>query len=88
MGWLILAVSLFGFAFIMCMFPKQLPRSAVRKRIASERRKRGMKSIEQDDKEEDEIPASISDMLVTFKRLLKNVIFMLNNLASIFYYFG
>lgn len=88
MGWLILAVSLFGFAFIMCMFPKHLPRAAVRKRIASERRKRGMKSIEPEEKEEDEIPASFSDMMVTFKRLLKNVIFMLNNLASIFYYFG
>lgn len=88
MGWLILAVSLFGFAFIMCMFPKQLPRAAVRKRIASERRKRGMKSIEPDDKDEDEVPASFKDMMVTFKRLLGNVIFMLNNLASIFYYFG
>lgn len=71
----------------MCLFPKQLPRAAVRKRIASERRKRGMKSLEPE-KEIDEIPASISDMFVTFKRLLKNVIYVLNNLASIFYYFG
>lgn len=90
LGWLILAVSLFGFAFVMCMFPKQLPRAAVRKRIASERRKRGMKSVDKETKEvdPDEIPASLSDMLITFKRLLVNVIFMLNNLASIFYYFG
>ena len=87
MGWLILAVFLFGFAFVICMFPKQLPRAAVRQRIASERRKRGMKSLEAE-KDLDEIPASFSDMMVTFKRLLKNVIFMLNNLASIFYYFG
>lgn len=87
MGWLILAASLFGFAFVMCMFPKQLPRAALRKRIASERRKRGMKSLEPA-AEIDEVPASFSDMLVTFKRLLKNIIFMLNNLASIFYYFG
>lgn len=88
LGWLILAVSLFGFAFVMCMFPKQLPRAAVRKRIASERRKRGMKSLDKETADPDEIPASLSDMLVTFKRLLVNVIFMLNNLASIFYYFG
>lgn len=86
LGWLVLAVGLFCFAFVMCMFPKQLPRAALRKRIASERRKRGMKSLEKE--EIDEIPASVSDMLVTFKRLLKNVIYMLNNLASIFYYFG
>lgn len=69
------------------MFPKQLPRAAVRKRIASERRKRGMKSLD-GEKDIDEIPASLSDMMVTFKRLLKNIIFILNNLASIFYYFG
>jgi hypothetical protein len=87
LGWVILAVSLFGFAFVMCMFPKQLPRAAVRKRIASERRKRGMKSLEKET-DHDEIPASFSDMMVTFKRLFLNVTFMLNNLASIFYYFG
>lgn len=88
LGWLILAVFLFGFAFIMCMFPKDLPRAALRKRIASERRKRGMKRLDSEKEIVDEIPASISDMLITFKRLLKNVIYMLNNLASIFYYFG
>lgn len=87
LGWLILAVSLFGFAFVMCMFPKQLPRAAVRQRIASERRKRGMKIVEPEN-HVDEIPASLSDMMVTFKRLLGNATFMLNNLASIFYYFG
>ena len=84
---MILALLLFAFAFTMCMFPKQLPRAAVRKRIASERRKRGMKSIEKES-EHDEIPASLSDMIVTFKRLFFNLVFMLNNLASIFYYFG
>lgn len=88
LGWLVLAGSLFGFAFLMCMFPKQLPRAAVRKRIASERRKRGMKSLDNEDKEVDEVPASLSDMMVTFKRLCGNMIFMLNNLASVFYYFG
>jgi MFS family permease len=88
LGWLILGVTLFAFSFIMCMFPKELPRSAVRKRIASERRKRGLKSLEAQKEHEDEIPASFSDMIVTFKRLLGNTVFMLNNLASIFYYFG
>lgn len=88
LGWLVLAVFLFAFAFIMCMFPKELPRSAVRKRIASERRKRGMKSLDKEKPEVDEIPASISDMFITFKRLIQNTTYMLNNLASIFAYFG
>lgn len=47
-----------------------------------------MKVLEAEKEEVDEVPASLSDMLVTFKRLLKNVVFILNNLASIFYYFG
>lgn len=71
----------------MCLFPKELPRAAVRRRISSERRKRGMKSLEKE-KENSEIPASISDMMVTFKRLLKNTVFILNNWASVFSYFG
>jgi len=87
LGWLILAVILFSFSFIMCCFPKELPRAAVRRRIASERRKRGMKSLEKE-KEPEEIPASLSDMMVTFKRLVTNTIFMLNNIAGVFYYFG
>jgi len=87
MGWIVLAVFMFIFSFIMCMFPKELPRAALRRKIALERKKRGMKNLE--DKEvHDEIPASISDMIVTFKRLLKNLTYMLNNISSIFYYFG
>lgn len=87
LGWLILAVSLFGFAFLMIMFPKELPRASLRKRIAAEKKKRGIKNDDGEDKSE-EIPASFKDMLVTFKRLLLNATFMLNNIASIFYYFG
>lgn len=89
LGWLILGISLFAFAFVMCMFPRELPRAALRKRIASERRRRGLKKVDKDEeKEPDIVPASLHDMMVTFKRLLKNVIYMLNNCASIFYYFG
>lgn len=83
---MILAVSLFGFAFIMIMFPKELPRASLRKRIAAEKKKRGMKNDEEDINEE--VPASLKDMLVTFKRLLMNATFMLNNIAAVFYYFG
>ncbi|XP_046383250.1 solute carrier organic anion transporter family member 74D-like [Ischnura elegans] len=37
---------------------------------------------------EDQPPASLKDMIVTLTRLLKNKIFMMNNLAAIFYFFG
>ncbi|CAG9800804.1 unnamed protein product [Chironomus riparius] len=87
MGWIVLAILMFIFSFVMCMFPKELPRAALRRKLAIERKKRGMKSL--DDKEiHDEVPASLSDMFVTFKRLLKNATYMLNNISSIFYYFG
>ncbi|XP_065078887.1 solute carrier organic anion transporter family member 74D-like [Ochlerotatus camptorhynchus] len=85
-GWLALGLALSFFALFMAMFPKQLPRAAVRKRIAAEKQKLGMKLSEA--KKEDELPASFKDMLKTFKRLVKNRILMLNNIASVFYFFG
>lgn len=70
----------------MGMFPKQLPRAAIRRRIATEKQKLGVKLSEV--KKENELPASFKDMMITFKRLLKNKILMLNNIASVFYFFG
>ncbi|XP_035917032.1 solute carrier organic anion transporter family member 74D-like [Anopheles stephensi] len=87
MGWLILGAVLAFFAIFMAMFPKQLPRAAVRKRIAQEKRKLGMQ-LSDASRREDELPASFKDMLKTFKRLLRNKILMLNNIASVFYFFG
>lgn len=69
------------------MFPKELPRAALRRRIAMEKKKRGMKDDEEEENH-DEIPASLKDMMKTFKRLLLNATFMLNNIAAVFYYFG
>uniref|UniRef100_A0A1B0CFB6 Kazal-like domain-containing protein n=1 Tax=Lutzomyia longipalpis TaxID=7200 RepID=A0A1B0CFB6_LUTLO len=68
-----------------CLFPKILPRAAARKRIAAEKAKLGMKV---DEEVQAELPASIKDMITTFKRLISNNTLMLNNLASIFYFFG
>uniref|UniRef100_A0A182UP32 Solute carrier organic anion transporter family member n=1 Tax=Anopheles merus TaxID=30066 RepID=A0A182UP32_ANOME len=87
MGWLILGAVLAFFAIFMAMFPKQLPRAAARKRIAQEKRRLGMQ-LSDASKREDELPASFKDMLKTFKRLLRNKILMLNNIASVFYFFG
>lgn len=83
---MVLGLVLAFFALFIGMFPKQLPRAAIRKRIATEKQKLGMKLSEV--KKENELPASFKDMMITFKRLLKNKILMLNNIASVFYFFG
>lgn len=86
-GWIFIACVLVTFSVLMALFPKELPRSALRKRIALEKEMR--KNVNNQivtEKVEDE--TSIRDFFVTFKRLLKNKLFMLNNFASIFYVFG
>lgn len=66
------------------MFPKELPRAAARKRAHKERLHRGL-SVEQP---AEEIPTSLKDMILTFKRLCKNAILMCNNISGVFYFFG
>ncbi|GAB0096936.1 Solute carrier organic anion transporter family member [Sergentomyia squamirostris] len=85
LGWFILAIVLIVFAFLLGLFPKILPRAAVRKKIAAEKARLGMKV---DEEVQTELPASVKDMITTFKRLVSNHTLMLNNLASIFYFFG
>ncbi len=70
----------------MMMFPKELPRSVIRKKIDAEKRRRGLKTEEKE--KVDEMPASFQDMMTTFKRLFKNKVFVINNAAAIFYIFG
>lgn len=57
----------------------------MRRRIEIEKMKRGEIL---DEKQPEELPASIKDMMITFKRLLSNRVLMLNNIAAIFYFFG
>lgn len=88
MGWIIFAVCLFFFASIIALFPKTLPRAAARKILSNELSKSSSeKKIDYDDKNDNE-PASIVDMIITFKRLLSNKTFMFNNSAAIFFCFG
>lgn len=70
------------------MFPKVLPRAAVRKRIAVEKEKRANANKLEMTPLVDETEPSIKDFVITFKRLLANKVFMLNNFAGIFYVFG
>lgn len=69
------------------MFPRELPRSAVRKRIEKEKIKRGLKEPEAHLPAE-ETKASLSDMIVTFKRLFRNKVLMLMNVGAILHLFG
>lgn len=85
-GWLIFALVLLIFAFAVSMFPKELPRAAVRRRIEEEKIKRGIKQASSNSVGDSE--ASLSDMIVTFKRLFKNKVFMLMNFAGILHIFG
>ncbi|KAG4067712.1 hypothetical protein HA402_005484 [Bradysia odoriphaga] len=85
-GWIFIALILLSFTVVMAMFPRELPRAAVRKRIAMEKQKRANKHEMTPLVEETE--ASIKDFYITFKRLLRNKVFMLNNFAGIFYVFG
>lgn len=73
------------FASVVALFPKTLPRAAARKVLALERN-RSAASIKGE--QESELPASISDMFRTFKRLLTNTTLMCNNLATVFYFVG
>jgi hypothetical protein len=85
-GWIVFAIMLMIFALAVSMLPKELPRSAVRKRIEEEKIKRGLKQVEKASVGDTE--ASISDMIETFKRLFKNKVFMLMNIGGIFHLFG
>lgn len=88
LGWIIIAAVLFSFSIIMAFFPKELPRSAVRKRVAREVEKRNnAKKMDFEDKNEDS-ETSLKDFGIAFKRLLRNKLFMLNNMAGVFNIFG
>lgn len=75
---------------MMAMFPKQLPRAAVRNAIEGEKKKRlKTKTFEMcATSEKKDNGMLVNGLLLTFKRLLTNKVFMLNNIASIFYIFG
>lgn len=85
-GWIVFAIVLMVFALAVSMLPKELPRAAVRRRIEDEKIKRGLKQVEKSSVGDTE--ASISDMIVTFKRLFKNKVFMLMNVGGILHLFG
>lgn len=89
-GWIFFAVTLLVFAVLMALFPKELPRAALRRKIQAEkdRRKKASNFAVSEKAEEEKIETSVKDFFVTSKRLFNNKLFMLNNFAGVFYVFG
>lgn len=94
LGWIIIAAVLVIFGILLAMFPKELPRAAARRLIAEEkeRRKKLASPIILEtgkiQKDEDTNEPSFKDFKISFIRLFKNKLFMLNNISGIFYVFG
>lgn len=94
LGWIVIASVLVVFGLVCTMFPKELPRAAARRLIAEEKEKRKKSTIPivlangkaQQDEESNE--PSIKDFKISLIRLLKNKLFMLNNISGVFYIFG
>lgn len=89
MGWILIAGALLVFSVLMFLFPKELPRAAVRRRIAAEKERR-LLVVNPDAKIEikQEEEASLRDFAATFKRLITNKIYVYNTLSTIFTIFG
>ncbi|XP_060654708.1 solute carrier organic anion transporter family member 74D-like isoform X1 [Drosophila nasuta] len=79
LGWLVLAAVTFIIAFLMFLFPKELPSSKARRlkmELAGEHDPNAHKDL------------SVADMLKSVNRLCRNKVFMYNTFASSFYLFG
>uniref|UniRef100_A0A336N235 Solute carrier organic anion transporter family member n=1 Tax=Culicoides sonorensis TaxID=179676 RepID=A0A336N235_CULSO len=84
-GWIILGFLCLITGFFIGLFPKTLPRAAVRRRQLIERVLAGKaKSSLLTPPEK----PSIQDICATLKRLFTNKVFMFNNMAAVFYIFG
>lgn len=92
MGWIVIASVLLTFGVLCAMFPKELPRAAVRRFIAEEKERRQKKATaekEGKEQEKDEVnELSFDDFKKSFLRLVGNKVFMLNTFSGVFQVFG
>lgn len=88
LGWIIIGTVLGLFTFLVAFFPKELPRANVRRLISLESQKENETNDEKKDLLAQENKVNDDGIMATFKRVLSNKIFMLNNTAAIFYFFG
>lgn len=89
LGWIIFAVIMFAFSTLVALFPRDLPRAFLRKKIEHEKQKReSMKMGKTEKIETNEDKATLKDMLISHRRLLRNKLYMLMNLSGILHLFG
>ncbi|XP_066901789.1 solute carrier organic anion transporter family member 74D [Halyomorpha halys] len=76
-GWIILGTVMFVLASLIGLFPRSLPRAAMRRSMSQDKTK-----------QVDELPASLHDMMLTFKRIVTNKVLVCKNIYAIFYMTG
>lgn len=82
-GYILFACVTFALVPVMAMFPKVLPRAALRKKD------KALMDLKTDDPVKPLLEkASLNDLIDTIKRLLKNKTYFCNTMAAIFYVFG
>lgn len=93
-GNIIIFFILTFFTFLLSLFPRELPRAQLR-RLMNAKEKLGLeiKDVKATDTSVKDITVEVpkeekNEMVETFTRLLTNKIFILNTIASVFYYFG
>lgn len=81
LGWLVIGICLLVFAFLVSLFPRKLPRAALRQKIEIARKKfyEIQDSSDLDHKE---------PFRVYFKRIVTNKAFMVNAISYVFYCLG
>nr|XP_016930701.1 solute carrier organic anion transporter family member 74D [Drosophila suzukii] len=79
LGWLVLAAMMLIAAFLLFMFPRELPSSRKRRLQLKQYERRQSLPIKE---------RSFSDMMKTVRRLSKNKVYVYNTSASILYFFG
>ena len=88
LGWLIFGSMFFIAGVILSLFPKELPASYRKRLLAQSAEVQSKETKQEIITHAEKTKPSFSDLLQTFSRLTKNKIFMVNNLSSIFYFFG
>lgn len=87
-GYIVFAGVTFCLVPIMAMFPKMLPRAAMRKKEKLLMKLKG-KLVEKSQVEKSQVEKpSLKDLIETIKRLLRNKTYFCNTMAGIFYVFG
>lgn len=90
LGWTVIGFSLLTLSFLVSLFPRELPRAALRRRIGDVKKKlfelQNLKS--NDEEQSSEHLLTLQSLLASLKRILTNRIFMINTISFIFYSWG